>query len=873
MDARPDLCVDLSHGWAMAEVPAGADAAAIAAFAAAEWLPATVPGSSHGVLLAHGRIPDPFVGLNETAVQWVGERCWAWRLHFDAPPAAPHVDLLFDGLDTCCTAWLNGEPLLHSENMFVPQRVPVAGRLRARRNELLLVFHPALARARQLQALHDAGRSQPRPLWNGDAARLHLRKAAYHFGWDWGPTLLTCGPWRPVRLHAYAVRIEDLHCRQQVDVSARRAQLQLDVQLAGVLPPGAELVVEVLAPDGASAARATLPVPEPAALATGPALSATLALHDIALWWPNGFGAQPLYTVATRVQADGQTLAQDRRRIGLRTVRLLQQPVAGEAGSSFHFEVNGHEMFVGGANWIPDDNLLERITPERYRQRVALAAAAHMTMLRVWGGGLYEHEAFYDACDELGVLVWQDFLFSCGLYPAYPGFRASVAEEAGAVLRRLRHRPCMALWCGNNEDYMLAESVGLHGPGIAADALEARVLYEDLLPTLCRNLDPDRDYWPGSPFTPADASQRSCSDPSAGDRHSWEVWHQQMLPYQRYGEVQARFVSEFGLQSHPSLAVWEATLPPLERYPESRTVAWHNKAGTGSPDGHRRLAVYLADNVCVGPTLADHVYATQFVQAEAMRYAYQDFRRRWQVAGARAVGGALVWQLNDCWPAVSWAIVDAAGHVKPAWHTIRRALAPQAVSARLEGSAVRLVFCNARPEAWAASWQLRLHALDGRLVHEAWGAASVPAAGCCELLVDLPAGLEPCVAEAKVPGPAGTAAAARDVAWPQPHRFYRLAAAGLRARVEADRLYLAVQRPLKGLWLEAPGTAFEDNFIDLVPGPEWPVQWKGDAPRAVRATALDQPTLQLQPTAVPSTGIPISPRPLGSPNDHLETTP
>ena len=817
----PESITDLHAGWQLAEVPAGADAAAIAALPAGAWLAAAVPGSNHGALLAAGRIPDPYDGLNEAAVQWVGERTWAWRLAFDVDTLAPHEDLVFEGLDTCCTAWLNGEPLLASDNMFVPQRVDVRQRLRSGRNELLLRFDPVLEAARRDEALHGK-----RPVWNGDSARLYVRKAQYQFGWDWGPVLLCSGPWRPVRRHGYEVRIDDLAVRPQVDAGSARATVHVAARLGG-RTAGTTLRVRLLDPEGRCVAQCdgsagvVLDVPAPR------------------LWWPVGHGAQPLYTLHTQVLAGGRCVAEDRRRIGLRTVRLLQQPVQGEPGTSFHFEVNGRELFVGGANWIPEHLLPERATPARLRERVAQAAAANMAMLRVWGGGFYEDDAFYDACDELGVMVWQDFLFACGLYPAHAAFQASVRAEASAAVRRLRHRASLVLWCGNNEDYTLAESVGAITPD-GDRGFDARTIYERLLPAVCAELDPGRPYWPGSPWSPDPEGLVPSLDKTVGDRHSWEVWHQQMLPYQRYGEVQGRFVSEFGLQSHASLAVLESVLPAHERFPESRTLAWHNKAGSGTPDGHRRLAVYLADNVRVGPTLAEHVYATQFVQAEAMRVAYQDFRRRWQRPGARAVGGALVWQLNDCWPATSWAIVDCAGTAKPAWHAVRRALAPLAVALRLHAGHAVAAVMNGGAETASLRLQLRAWTLDGRRVFASLQSQRVGASTSVELELPLAAGDEPLVAELTALDDQGRELA-RDCAWPEPFRFHRLGGAQLLLRRDGDALRVEADRPLKGLWLEADGAPFDDNFIDLMPASPRRIAWRGAWPAHLRATALDHP--------------------------------
>lgn len=818
----PERLINLHDGWQLAEAPEGVEGPALAALPDTDWLPATVPGTAHGALLAAGRIPDPFYACNETAVRWVGERRWAWRLRFDGGEMLANEQLLFDGLDTYCTVWLNGERLLDSDSMFVPQRVDVRAWLRPGCNELLLCFEPALARARV-----EEGRHGQRPLWNGDSARLHVRKAQYHFGWDWGPELLVSGPWRAVRRHGWAVRVEDLQCQAEVDVAGRQATLRLAARVEGACS-GLRLAWALLDPDGNEIAERDQPAETSA--------STTLAVTDARLWWPRGLGDQPLYTVVLRVLDGGRVLAEDRRRIGLRSLQLVQLPVEGEAGCSFHFEVNGQALFAGGANWIPEDNLLERVTPERYRERVGQAAAAHMNMLRVWGGGVYEHEAFYEACDEAGILVWQDFMFACGIYPAHEAFLVRVRAEAESAVRRLRHHACLALWCGNNEDYMLAESVGLAGPGVPAGRFEARAIYEGLLPEVCAALDPGRPYWPGSPFTPGDGAKSS--DATVGDRHSWEVWHQQMLPYQRYGDVQARFVSEFGMQSHPSLACFEAVLPEAERFPGRRTVQWHNKAGSAAgPDGHRRLAVYLADNLRVGPSLAEHVYATQFVQAEAMRVAYQDFRRRWQRPGARAVGGALAWQLNDCWPVTSWALIDASGAAKPAWHAVRRALAPLAVAVRLEAGQARLALMNGTATPVAVTLQLQLFALDGRELANARLAEVAGASASQEITHPLPAFDGPVMAELCALCAVDGRELARDCAWTEPFRFYAAGAAHIAARFDGQALWLEADRPVKGLWLE--GAALADNFIDLAPGPARRVEVSGAWPGGLTAVALD----------------------------------
>ena len=817
---RPELVRTLHKGWAFREADPAFSAAGN--FSASDgWLPASVPGTVYQDLIAAGRIPDPFIGRNEEQVQWVAEKAWCYRTGFDVAASEQRATmaLVFEGLDTFAQAWLNGERVLVSDNMFVPARVDVATHLRVGRNELWLHFDSALQRGRALEAHHGK-----RALWNGDSSRLYVRKAGYHYGWDWGPVLLTAGPWKPVRFNASDARIAEVHSPVWLADDFASARVDVHTTLDGALPAGGVLRHVLRDARGQVVAQAEV--------SAVPRSIASLPVASPALWWPVGQGAQPMYTLTSELVDGDVVLSTHSRKLGLRRVRLVQQPVAGEPGRSFHFEVNGREMFLGGANWIPDDNLLNRITPERYRERVAQAAAAHMTMLRVWGGGIYEDDAFYDACDELGVLVWQDFLFACGLYPAHPSYLASVEAEARAALRRLRHRASLALWCGNNEDYTLAETVGVYGPGKDLARFDARAIYEELLPTLCNELDPGRPYWPGSPFSSTTEGQLNSQDPTTGDRHSWEVWHQLMLPYAQYAKVSARFVSEFGMQSHPSLAVLEAAIPTAERFPGSRTLQWHNKASSiVGPDGHRRLAVYAADTLRAPATLAAEVYATQFVQAEALRHAFEAFRRRWQHAGARACGGALVWQLNDCWPVTSWALVDSGGHAKPAWYATRRALAPLACALRRDAAGLSAWVMNGTPEALALRARWRLWALDGTLLHEQTTDVQAGADGSTELSPPAAlagAGDTPLLATLAVEGTGPGTARAHASAWPEPFRWHRFPDPGITVRPEGDgALVLCAARPAKGVWLVAPSARVGDNFVDLLPNEPMRLSFEG----------------------------------------------
>ncbi len=795
----------LSHGWQCKERIATQPVADDFASSAPEWIPAHVPGTIHLDLLAAGRIPDPFIGLNETQVQWVGENDWLYRCAFDLPPEFEHaskVTLCCDGLDTFATAWLNGTQVFTGDNMFLPYRVDARLLLRPGRNELHLLFESAwrLGRAR-LEKLGE------RACWNGDASRLYVRKAQYHYGWDWGPKLLTAGPWRAIRLEAYEARIAALHCPVEVAADLRSATLPVRVTLEnGGTTPDQMLHLALYAPTGELLQEAALPV-------TSDEVAHTFSITALQLWWPRGYGAQPLYRLDATLRSGAEELDRQEQRLGLRRLRLVQEPFVEETGTSFFFEVNNTPIFCGGANWIPADSFTSRLTPERYRAWLELAADANMVMLRIWGGGIYEEEAFYTLCDELGLLVWQDFMFACGLYPAANWFLESVRLEAEANVRRLRHHPCIVLWCGNNEDYSLAQSLHLYDATFDGDftalPFAARTIYERLLPEVCRTLDPTRPYWPGSPYGSADSGSLT-----TGDTHIWNVWHGVAAPYQDYYKFAGRFVSEFGMQSFPALETIATFAPPAERYPQSRTLDFHNK----DAGGPRRLAPYIVDNVRMVADLEGHIYVTQFIQSEALGYALRDWRRRWKGAGREHTAGALVWQLNDCWPVTSWAIVDSLLCPKPAYYTLKRELAPFAVGIqRLSPEQAAVWAVNGLTSTLSAELELRTWTLDGTLVSEERRPAELAPNQAVEL------GLVEChYDKALVLGARllkGATVLARGTLWPEPFKYLTLPDPAITVEhVDSEALRISVQRPAKGVWLTGGDTVrWSDNMLDVLP--------------------------------------------------------
>lgn len=778
-------------------------------------------------LLAAGRIPDPFYGQNENELQWIGEADWLYRCSFElaSTPAKDEVsELYFAGLDTYATIWLNGTQILLSDNMFVPYRVRVEHLLKAGKNELRILFASAMRTGKELEAKYGE-----LVLWNGDASRLYVRKAQYHYGWDWGPTFMTAGLWRPAQLETFSARIDDLHCPSAVSDDLQTATLPVHVTLAGAqekLPEGLTLRVTVYSPEHQIVDSATLPV-------TAHELHHTFTIKDPTLWWPLGYGEQPRYTVEASIERAGKTLDATEKRIGLRRLRLVQQPFADQEGTSFFFEINNTPVFCGGANWIPADSFLSRIK-ENYGKWVKLAAEGNIKMLRVWGGGIYEEDSFYDHCDEHGILVWQDFMFGCGMYPAHDWFQKSVRAEAEANVRRLRHHPSIVLWCGNNEDYLVASSQRKYDPtyqgDLAQSAFPARAIYEQVLPSVCKQLDPTRSYWPGSPYGGSDAN-----DLSQGDQHVWSVWHGQMAPYQQYYTFSGRFVSEFGMQSYPDLKLIESFTPPVERYPQSRTIEFHNKAA-GGPE---RLGHYLIENVRYPIDLADYVYKSQLIQSEALVAAISRWRRRWAGPGREYTAGALVWQINDCWPVVSWAFVDYELHPKAAYYTIKRALAPFALGmAKGEQGNAEIWAANETLQTLTAELELRIWTLQGELVAEELRQVELSPNQATEL------GTVPFVQEKQhVIGARllkDGAILARTALWPEPFKYAALPDPEIQLeRLDQDTIVVSALRPAKGVLLSTNHhLTWSDNMLDVLPGDAQTLTVEGLGEADVKVSSL-----------------------------------
>ncbi|MCC6415745.1 MAG: glycoside hydrolase family 2 protein [Opitutaceae bacterium] len=630
------------------------------------WRAAVVPGCVHRDLRRHQLIPDPFFGTNELDLQWIEQRDWEYRTTFTVATTLLReevVELVCDGLDTLCTVYLNGKKIAATDNMFVTWRWNVKPLLQRGRNELRFVFASVGRALPKTRPEH-----QPKE-YNDSVGRCSVfRKEQCQFGWDWGPRFATAGVWRDVRLEAWtANRLDSVRIAQ--DHSARDGSVTL------VFTP------ELARPDRFVTYYVTISLGDQVvAEVSGRAANLKSELRNPQLWWPNGHGAQPLYSAEVRaVDKQGRAIGTWSRRIGLRTIALDR--AKDQWGESFQFVVNGRPIFAKGANWIPAHSFVAGLTRADYERDFVSAAQANMNMMRVWGGGLYESEEFYDVCDELGLLVWQDFMFACTLYPRDREFLASVKREATDNIRRIRHRASLALWCGNNEIETL------NWDALKADRKLRKnydAIFHQLLPAAVAAHDGVTAYWPTSPYRGEGRSNdytiKSLGEIS-GDTHFWDVWHARH-PVKDYEKWQFRFVSEFGMQSYSSPAT-NATFSAAKDNNVFGPVMENHQKNTA---GNQIILDYVSRLYCFPKNQDALIYLSQLNQAHCMQTGVEHYRRTMP----RCMG-ALYWQLNDCWPVASWSSIEHTGRWKALHHVARRFFAPALVSARVPGGETAII--------------------------------------------------------------------------------------------------------------------------------------------------------------------------------------
>lgn len=685
------LVSSLTHGWTLRAVAPDAESPAAALPAS---IPATVPGTVHTDLLAAGLIDDPYLDLNELKDEWIGHTRWVYRTTIEwADAGEERTELVFDGLDTVATVSLNGEEIGRTFNQHRTYRFDVSDQLRVGANELEVVFDSAWEYAEGVIAeLRDLPNAYPTPFG-------FIRKMAANFGWDWGPQLVTAGIWKDVRLESWS--------------GARLAEVRPVLTLDG--EEGVVRVTALLETTDADATDRVLTVAVGGrhidVPVGGASVDAEVRISQAAVWWPRGMGEQPLYELEVSLR-DGETTRDSwTRRVGFRTVEL--DTSEDETGSKFTFVINGVPLFIRGANWIPDDCFPSRLTEERYRDRIEQAVGANLNLLRVWGGGIYERDEFYDICDELGVLTWQDFLFACAAYPEEEPIRSEVIAEAHDNVLRLSTHPSLVLWNGCNEniwgwfDWNWQEPVGDRTWGLG--------YYTELLPPIVAELAPTTPYWPGSPFS--GSMEFHPNDLIRGNVHIWDVWNR--VDYTTYADYEPRFVSEFGFQGPPTWSTLTRSIHDEPLTPESPGMLLHQKA----EDGNGKLARGMEPHLPEPQSMEDWHYLTQLNQTRAIVFGIERYRSQ-----RPHCMGTIVWQLNDCWPVTSWAAVDGDGRRKPLWHGLRRSNAERIVTVQpMPDGTLMLVAVNDSVETWTVTGSIRRLAFDGSVLAEQEVSLTVPA--------------------------------------------------------------------------------------------------------------------------------------------------
>ncbi|MEM7106412.1 MAG: glycoside hydrolase family 2 protein [Bacteroidota bacterium] len=675
------------------------------------WSKATVPGSVQLSMLNNEAIENPFYGTNELKDDWISQENWEYRTTFDVNAdvfGKDELELVFEGLDTYAKVYLNGNLILEADNYFRKWRVNVRDWVALGRNALQIFFYSPEKKVQQ--AWNDLGYELP------GGMRTMTRKPQFHYGWDWGPRMVTMGISGDITLEAWdRAKIASVFYHQ-VQIDENEAQLSAEVEITSTKIQKVNLVVSFGDIEEVRKIKLRKGINR---------FSVPMTIPNPKLWWSRGLGDQHMYQARTKILFKEETLDSDFKRIGLRTIELVTEP--DDKGTGFYFKVNGIPVFMKGANYIPMDIMQGRVGAEQYARIIKDATDANMNMIRVWGGGIYEKKTFYDLCDENGILVWQDFMFACAMYPGDSDYLSNVKKEAIDNIRRLRNHPSIALWCGNNE-----VSEGWHRWGwqdAFNNAQKNKVwkayqkIFREILPDAVKEHHPGMGYWESSPKYGRGNPQHQFE----GDSHYWGVWHD-AEPFSMFEKKVPRFMSEFGFQSFPEMKTIMAFAEEDDLSLDSKVMDTHQK----HPRGNSLIREYMERDFNIPNDFADFVYVSQILQAEGMRIGLEAHRRSQPYCM-----GTLYWQLNDCWPVASWSSVDYYGNWKALHYAVKKVFAEFMISPVMEEDKLNIYVISERMETKKVVLNLKLRDVRGKVYGEHKTAVSIPP-NQSTLILDIP---------------------------------------------------------------------------------------------------------------------------------------
>lgn len=656
------------------------------------WKPVKIPASVHTALLQNGMIEDPFYRDNEEKLQWIEQEDWEFQCTFDVEETLlqhKHVELIFKGLDTYAQVYLNDSLILEADNMFRTWNVDAKKWLKPAGNKLHVYFQSPVKKVEQ--DWKNLGYELP------GGIRTMTRKAQFQYGWDWGPRFVGCGILKAPELLAWDdVLFENVFVTTQ-SIEKEKARMVAHFRYRSDIAAPVTVISQYNKTKSLEDRKLEIGVHED---------SVTWDVPEPHLWWCNGLGEPYLYDFSISIKRGVATIEKADVRAGIRTVELVTEKDA--AGESFYFKLNGVPVFAKGANYIPQDVFQDRVKPEQYKRLLDDVAASNMNMLRVWGGGIYEDDLFYQLCDARGIMVWQDFMYACAMYPGNGRFLKNCAQEAFEQIERLRQHPCLALWCGNNENNEAWNNWGWQMQFNEAQRQQIwrdyQLLFNDLLPTYVANYGGGIPYWESSPKF----GRGNAKSTSEGDAHYWGVWHDEE-PFEVFNKKVPRFMSEYGFQSFPEWRTIEAFTLPEDRLLDSKVMLTHQK----HPRGNALIAEYMKRDFRPVKTFEDFVYVSQVLQAEGMRTAIEAHRRNKPYCM-----GTLYWQLNDVWPVASWSGIDYYGRWKALQYCVRDAYRPVAAIPCVEDGILKLYGVSDLNAETRATLRVRAMSFDGKTLSD-----------------------------------------------------------------------------------------------------------------------------------------------------------